>query len=67
MLVQQGLHLGHADFGQKHAQSENDDAAESAKGFAGDDEGDAVVLATPARGANVLVGRSGRGVFDLYA
>jgi flagellar hook-length control protein FliK len=67
MLAQQGLQLGHADVGQKHAQSSNEDAAKSAKGFAGDDEGDGIVLAGPAREANVLIGRSGRGVLDLYA
>ena len=67
MLAQQGLQLGQADVGQKHAQSSNDDSAKTAKGFAGDDEGDAIVLATPAREAHVLIGRGGRGVLDLYA
>lgn len=67
MLAQQGLQLGHADVGHKHAQSSNDDASKSAKGFAGDDEADGIVLAAPARDANVLVGRSGRGMLDLYA
>jgi flagellar hook-length control protein FliK len=67
MLAQQGLQLGHADVGQKHAQSSNEDASKTAKGFAGDDEGDGIVLAAPAREANVLVGRSGRGMLDLYA
>ena len=67
MLAQQGLQLGHADVGQKHAQSSNDDSAKTAKGFAGDDEGDAIVLAAPARGLDVIAGRSGRGILDLYA
>lgn len=67
MLAQQGLQLGQADVGQKHAQSSNDDAAKTAKGFAGDDEGEAIVLATPTREAHVLIGRGGRGVLDLYA
>jgi flagellar hook-length control protein FliK len=67
MLAQQGLQLGQADVGHKHAQSSNDDAAKTAKGFAGDDEGDAIVLAVPVREGNVLVGRGGRGVLDLYA
>ena len=67
MLAQQGLQLGQADVGQKHAQSSNEDAAKTAKGFAGDDEGDAIVLAAPAREAHVLIGRGGRGVLDLYA
>jgi flagellar hook-length control protein FliK len=67
MLAQQGLQLGHADVGQKHAQSSNDDASKSAKGFAGDDEGDGIVLAAPTRGLDVIAGRSGRGILDLYA
>jgi flagellar hook-length control protein FliK len=67
MLAQQGLQLGHADVGQKHAQSSNEDAAKTAKGFAGDDEGDAIVLAGTQRESNVIVGRVGRGVLDLYA
>lgn len=67
MLAQQGLQLGHADVGQKHAQSSNEDAARTAKGFVGDDEGDAIVLAAPARGLDVIAGRSGRGILDLYA
>jgi hypothetical protein len=67
MLAQQGLQLGHADVGQKHAQPSNEDAAKTAKGFAGDDEGDAIVLAGTQRESNVIVGRVGRGVLDLYA
>jgi flagellar hook-length control protein FliK len=67
MLAQQGLQLGQADVGQKHAQSSNDDSSKSAKGFAGDDEGDAIVLAGTQRESNVIVGRVGRGVLDLYA
>jgi len=67
MLAQQGLQLGHADVGQKHAQSSNEDAAKTAKGFAGDDEGDAIVLAAPRREATLVIGRTGRGVLDLYA
>ena len=67
MLAQQGLQLGHADVGQKHAQSSNDDSAKTAKGFAGDDEGEAIVLAATQRESNVIVGRVGRGMLDLYA
>jgi flagellar hook-length control protein FliK len=67
MLAQQGLQLGQADVGHKHAQSSNDDASKSAKGFAGDDEGDGIVSAVPVREAHVLIGRGGRGVVDLYA
>jgi flagellar hook-length control protein FliK len=67
MLAQQGLQLGHADVGQKHAQSSNEDAAKTAKGFAGEDEGDAIVLAATQRDSNLIVGRIGRGVLDLYA
>ncbi|WP_397607532.1 flagellar hook-length control protein FliK [Silanimonas sp.] len=67
MLAQQGLQLGQADVGQKHAQSSNEDAPKSANGFAGDDEGDAIVLAGTQRESNVIVGRVGRGVLDLYA
>jgi flagellar hook-length control protein FliK len=67
MLAQQGLQLGQADVGQKHAQSSNDDASKTAKGFAGDDEGDAIVLAGTQRESNLIVGRVGRGVLDLYA
>lgn len=67
MLAQQGLQLGQADVGQKHAQSSNEDAAKSARGFMGDDEDDAIVLAGTQRESNVIVGRLGRGVLDLYA
>ena len=67
MLAQQGLQLGHADVGQKHAQSSNDDAARTAKGFVGEDDGEGIVLAAPAREAMLVIGRSGRGVLDLYA
>jgi flagellar hook-length control protein FliK len=67
MLAQQGLQLGHADVGQKHAHSSNDDSAKTAKGFAGDEEGDAIVLAAPTRGLDVIAGRSGLGILDLYA
>jgi flagellar hook-length control protein FliK len=67
MLAQQGLQLGQADVGHKHAQSSNDDASKTVKGFAGDDEGDAIVLAGTQRESNVIVGRVGRGVLDLYA
>ncbi|GAB3738260.1 hypothetical protein GCM10028794_20870 [Silanimonas algicola] len=67
MLAQQGLQLGQADVGQKHAQSSNDEASKTTKGHAGEDEGDAIVLAAPAREANVLIGHGGRGVLDLYA
>lgn len=67
MLAQQGLQLGQADVGQKHAHSSNEDAAKTAKGFAGDDEGDAIVLAATQRQSNVIAGRVGRGMLDLYA
>ena len=67
MLAQQGLQLGQADVGQKHAQSANDEAAGAANGFAGEDEGDGIVLATSTREVNVIVAQRGRGVLDLYA
>jgi flagellar hook-length control protein FliK len=69
MLAQQGLQLGHADVGQKHAQSANDDAHHAANGERGADESEsgAITLAPAAREASLVIGRSGRGVLDLYA
>lgn len=67
MLAQQGLQLGQADVGHKHAQSSNEQAAKSANAFAGDDEGDAIVLAPQPRETTLVIGRGGRGVLDLYA
>lgn len=68
MLAQQGLQLGQADVGQKHAQSSNDEASKTAKGFAGDDEGEGIaVLAPQPRESTLVIGRTGRGVLDLYA
>jgi len=67
MLAQQGLQLGQADVGQKHAQSSNDEASKTARGFAGDDEGEGIVLAPQPREATLVIGRGGRGVLDLYA
>ena len=68
MLAQQGLQLGQADVGQKHAQSSNDEASKTAKGFAGDDEGEGIVVLAPQpRESTLVIGRGGRGVLDLYA
>lgn len=67
MLAQQGLQLGQADVGQKHAQSSNDEASKTARGLAADDEGEGVVVAPQPRESTLVIGRGGRGVLDLYA
>jgi flagellar hook-length control protein FliK len=67
MLAQQGLQLGHADVGQQHAKSSNDEARKTAKGLDADESGDPSAVAAPVREATVSVGRVGQGVLDLYA
>jgi flagellar hook-length control protein FliK len=67
MLAQQGLQLGHADVGHKHAQSSNDDARTTANGVFDDGADDAVGEASTVRGTSLVIGRGGRGVLDLYA
>lgn len=67
MLAQQGLQLGHADVGQKHAQTANDQARRDTNGAMGEDGGDAIAAAPAIREATLVIGRGGRGVLDLYA
>lgn len=67
MLAQQGLQLGHADVGHRHAGASRDGEANGAR--RGGDDGDAapVALTPSARQATLVIGRGGRGVLDLYA
>ena len=67
MLAQQGLQLGQADVGQKHAQSSNDDARRSAGGVMNDEGTDAVARAPEPQVVTRRLDRGGRGMLDLYA
>jgi flagellar hook-length control protein FliK len=66
MLAQQGLQLGDANVGQRHAGQASNGDAKGERGF-GDDEGGIVIGSPRASEATLVMGRGARGVLDLYA